>query len=124
MSADSKTQRRNDGHEISSPIEKSVVIASATDVKSRHVSADCSVTVLKDKLATQGGATIFDAPSFISKRARVAFSEEPASARQALTGVGSLCTCGPHDKVSDPIIFGHAVRVFFKDLIAKHDAVP
>jgi len=26
-------------------------------------------------------------------------------------------------KVSDPIIFGHAVRVFFKDLFAKHDAL-
>ncbi|MCB9548952.1 MAG: NADP-dependent isocitrate dehydrogenase [Myxococcales bacterium] len=100
--------------------EQSVTVPAATTVRIEHVAADGQTTVLKQGLALQAGE-IIDA-TFMSKRALVAFlAAQVAEAREA--GVlFSLHLKATMMKVSDPIMFGHAVRVFFADLFAKHGA--
>ena len=100
--------------------EQSVTLPAATTVRIEHVSTDGTTTVLKDGLALQDGE-ILDA-TFMSKNALIAFlTAQVADARER--GVlFSLHMKATMMKVSDPIIFGHAVRVFFADLFAKHDA--
>ena len=100
--------------------EQSVTLEGATTIRIEHVGADGSVTVLKDSFPLLAGE-IIDA-TFMSKRALLSFLEEQVEdARQ--TGIlFSLHMKATMMKVSDPIIFGHAVRVFFKDLFAKHGA--
>ncbi len=98
--------------------EKSTTIGSATSVRIEHVGADGSTTVLKDGLELRAGEVI-DA-AVMSRQALLAFLEgEIDNARR--TGVlFSLHMKATMMKVSDPIIFGHAVRVYFKDVFAKH----
>ena len=100
--------------------EQSVTVAQATTVKIEHVASDGTTTVLKDGLPLQAGE-IIDATR-MSKRALVAFlAEQVEDARK--TGVlFSLHMKATMMKVSDPIIFGHAVRVFFEDVFDKHAA--
>ncbi|MES1184432.1 MAG: NADP-dependent isocitrate dehydrogenase [Myxococcales bacterium] len=98
--------------------EKSVTLAAATDAKIELVAADGSVTVLLPKLALKAGE-IVDA-TVLSKRALVAFYEEQIARAKREGLLLSLHLKATMMKVSDPIIFGHAVRVFFKDLLAKH----
>ncbi|MEI6073385.1 MAG: NADP-dependent isocitrate dehydrogenase [Verrucomicrobiae bacterium] len=101
--------------------EKSVTVPQATGVRIEFVSADGSIKVLKAKTPLQAGE-IFDA-TVMSKSALVTFlGEQIVQAKQ--DGVlFSLHLKATMMKVSDPIIFGHAVKVFFKDLIARHAAV-
>ena len=98
--------------------EKSVTLNAATTVRIEHVAADGSVTTLKEGLKLLAGE-VLDA-TYMSKEALVAFlAEEMADARKS--GVlFSLHMKATMMKVSDPIIFGHAVRVYFKDLFAKY----
>jgi hypothetical protein len=58
----------------------------------------------------------------IRKKALVAFFEQQIAKAKADGVLFSLHMKATMMKVSDPIIFGHAVSVFFKDLIAKHAA--
>ena len=98
--------------------EKSVTVAAATDVKIEFVSVDGTVQVLKDKTPLKAGE-ILDG-TVMRKRALVAFYEEQI-ARAKQTGVlFSLHLKATMMKVSDPVIFGLAVSVFFKDLFAKY----
>jgi isocitrate dehydrogenase len=119
-SADSKTSVATLGKDDFFSNEKSVTVPAATDVKIEHVAADGKVTLLKDKFPLKAGE-ILDA-TMLSKRALVAFyAQQIARAKQ--DGVlFSLHLKATMMKVSDPIIFGHAVRVFFKDLLDKHAA--
>ena len=100
--------------------EVSVTIPAATTARIEHVGADGTVTVLKDGLALQEGE-ILDA-TFMSRSALLTFlAEQVEDARQS--GVlFSLHMKATMMKVSDPIIFGHAVKVFFADLFDKHAA--
>ncbi|MAG57783.1 MAG: isocitrate dehydrogenase (NADP(+)) [Planctomycetes bacterium] len=100
--------------------ERSVTIATETSARIEHLSADGTVTVLKDGLALQAGE-ILDG-TVMSKQALVDFlSAQVADARE--TGLlFSLHLKATMMKVSDPIIFGHAVRVFFRDVFEKHGA--
>jgi isocitrate dehydrogenase len=100
--------------------EKSVTVAGATNAWIEHVAADGTVTVLKDDLALLAGE-VLDA-TFMSKRALVSFLEEQVADAKAQGILFSLHLKATMMKVSDPIIFGHAVRVFFKDVFAKHGA--
>ena len=100
--------------------EKSVTVPAAADVKIELVAADGSVSVLKDKFALKAGE-ILDA-TVLRKRALVAFYEEQIARAKRDGLLLSLHLKATMMKVSDPIIFGHAVRVFFKDLLAKHSA--
>jgi isocitrate dehydrogenase len=100
--------------------EKSVTLEAATTARIEHVAADGSVTVLKDRLALQPGE-ILDA-TFMSRKALVAFLAEQIDEASAQGVLFSLHLKATMMKVSDPIIFGHAVRVFFADVFEKHGA--
>ncbi len=100
--------------------EKSVTVPAATTVKIELVAADGTVTVLKDKLALQAGE-ILDATA-LNKQALLAFYAEQFARAKREGVLLSLHLKATMMKVSDPIIFGHAVRVFFADLLKKHEA--
>ena len=101
--------------------EKSITLPSATTVRIEHVASDGAATVLKDGLALLAGE-ILDG-TYLSKQALLAFLEEQVTDAQALGVLFSLHMKATMMKVSDPIIFGHAVRVFFADVFEKHDAI-
>jgi isocitrate dehydrogenase len=120
-SPDSKTSVGSmDGHGDFFSNEKSVCVPQATDVKIEFVGADGSTKVLKESTPLKAGE-ILDA-TFMSKAALVAFLETQIAKAKADGVLFSLHMKATMMKVSDPIIFGHAVEVFFKDLIAKHAA--
>ena len=100
--------------------EKSVTLPAATSVRIEHVAKDGSTTVLKDGLALLKGE-ILDG-TYMSKEALLAFLREQVGDAQALGVLFSLHLKATMMKVSDPIIFGHAVRVFFADVFEKHGA--
>jgi isocitrate dehydrogenase len=101
--------------------EKSVTVPAATEVKIEFVGADGTVTVLKENTPLKAGEIIDS--TMMSKKALVAFLEQQIAKAKADGVLFSLHMKATMMKVSDPIIFGHAVEVFFKDLIAKHAAV-
>ncbi|GAA5125509.1 NADP-dependent isocitrate dehydrogenase [Luteolibacter yonseiensis] len=98
--------------------EKSVTVPAATDVKIEFFGADGNSKVLKESTPLKAGE-ILDA-TFMSKAALVAFLGEQIALAKKEDVLLSLHMKATMMKVSDPIIFGHAVEVFFKDLIAKH----
>ncbi len=98
--------------------EKSVTVPEATDVRIEFAATDGSVKVLKGSTPLQAGE-ILDG-TFMSKKALVAFLQEQIAKAKADGVLFSLHMKATMMKVSDPIIFGHAVKVFFKDLLAKH----
>ena len=98
--------------------EKSVTVDAATDVKIKHVAKDGSETILKEKVSLLDGE-IIDA-TVMSKKALIAFLEEQVEDAKKSGVLLSLHMKATMMKVSDPIIFGHAVKVFFKELFEKH----
>lgn len=98
--------------------EKSTCIASATNVKIELFANDGSITTLKEKVSLLDNE-IIDA-TVMSKKALLAFLESEIKDAKEQEVLLSLHMKATMMKVSDPIIFGHAVSVFFKDLIAKH----
>ncbi|MFT4175785.1 MAG: NADP-dependent isocitrate dehydrogenase [Luteolibacter sp.] len=100
--------------------EKSVTLAEATTASIELVKKDGSTQTLLPKLPLLAGE-ILDA-TFLSKKALTAYYQEQIDTAKAEGILLSLHLKATMMKVSDPIIFGHAVKVFFKDLIAKHAA--
>ncbi len=100
--------------------EKSVTVPAETTVKIEHVAADGTVTVLKEGLGLLAGEVIDG--TFMSKKALVKFLQEQIDDARDKGILFSLHMKATMMKVSDPIIFGHAVQVFFKDLFDKHAA--
>jgi len=100
--------------------EKSVTVAEATDVKIEFVAADGSVKVLKESTPLKAGE-ILDG-TFLSKKALVSFLDTQIAKAKADGVLFSLHLKATMMKVSDPVIFGHAVKVFYRDLLAKHGA--
>ncbi|MGB5222779.1 MAG: NADP-dependent isocitrate dehydrogenase, partial [Polyangiales bacterium] len=100
--------------------EKSVTVPAATTVRIEHVAKDGSTTVLKDGLALLEGEIIDG--TYMSKKALLAFLREQVRDAKARGVLFSLHMKATMMKVSDPIIFGHAVRVFFSELFDKHGA--
>jgi isocitrate dehydrogenase len=100
--------------------EKSVTVGEATEVRIELAGKDGSVTVLKASTPLKAGE-ILDG-TFMSKRALTAFLERQVAGAKVDGVLFSLHLKATMMKVSDPILFGHAVKVFFKDLIAKHAA--
>ncbi len=102
--------------------EKSVTVADATTVRIELAAADGAVTVLKEKTALKAGEVI-DA-AVLSKRALRDFYAQQIADAKAQGVLLSLHLKATMMKVSDPIMFGHAVTVFFKDVFEKHaDAI-
>ena len=98
--------------------ERSVTIAAATAARIEHVGDDGAVTVLMDALPLQEGE-VLDA-TFMSRDALVEFLGEQVRDARARGVLFSLHMKATMMKVSDPIIFGHCVRVFFEDVFVKH----
>jgi isocitrate dehydrogenase len=120
-SADSKTTVGSmGGHGDFFSNEKSVCVPTATDVKIEFIGADGTTKVLKESTPLKAGE-ILDA-TFMSKAALVDFLGKQIAKAKADGVLLSLHMKATMMKVSDPIIFGHAVEVFFKDLIAKNAA--
>ncbi|MDH5181850.1 MAG: NADP-dependent isocitrate dehydrogenase [Gammaproteobacteria bacterium] len=119
-SADSKTcvssMQEGDFHGS----EKSVVIETAGDLKIELIGEDSRSRVLKEKVTVQVGEVIDASMLNISKlRAYVELACQEAEADDVLLSLHMKATMM---KVSDPIIFGHAVSVYYKDLFEKHAA--
>ena len=100
--------------------EKSVTVPAATTVRIEFVDAGGAVKVLKEKTPLKAGE-ILDG-TVMRKQALVVFYEEQIARAKRDGVLFSLHLKATMMKVSDPILFGHAVRVFFKDVFAKHDA--
>ncbi len=98
--------------------EKSVVIEKAGDVKIELHANDGQVTVLKEATPVLDGE-IIDA-SVMSVNALRSFFEDAMQDAKNDDVLLSLHMKATMMKVSDPIIFGHAVRVYYKDLFEKH----
>jgi isocitrate dehydrogenase len=98
--------------------EQSTVIERAGDVKIELVAEDGSTTVLKDKTAMLVGEVI-DA-SVMNIKALRAFYEKEINAAKAEDILLSLHVKATMMKVSDPILFGHAVTTYYKDVFAKY----
>jgi isocitrate dehydrogenase len=101
--------------------EKSATMEKAGAVKIEFVSGDGEVTVLKDDLALQAGEVIDTSVMNVSALEKF-FAETMDEARRdgALLSLHLKATMM---KVSDPIIFGHCVSVFYRDALEKHEAV-
>ncbi|MHC4828444.1 MAG: NADP-dependent isocitrate dehydrogenase, partial [Planctomycetota bacterium] len=98
--------------------EKSVTIPQPTTARIEHVAADGTTTVLKDELALQAGEVIDG--TFMSRRALVEFFEAQIEDARNSGILFSLHMKATMMKVSDPIIFGHCVRAYFKPVFEKH----
>jgi len=98
--------------------EKSVTVTNATDVKIEHVNKNGKTTILKASTPLLAGE-IIDA-TVMSKKALIAFLDEQVEDALDKNVLFSLHMKATMMKVSDPIIFGLAVRVYFKDLFEKH----
>lgn len=98
--------------------EQSTTLESAVTAKIVHKDANGKETILKDGLELQPGEVI-DA-SYMSVGALHAFLEQEIEDAKAKGVLFSLHLKATMMKVSDPIIFGHAVKVFYKDVFAKH----
>ena len=100
--------------------EKSVTIPNATSVKIQSTDTQGNVTILKDNLSLLQGE-IIDA-TVMRKKSLLAFLETQINDAKDKGVLFSLHLKATMMKVSDPIIFGHAVRTFFKNVFDKHAA--
>ncbi len=97
--------------------EQSVTTSAATFVDIVHTDASGNQTTLKAGITLQAGEVI-DA-SFMSKNALISFLEAQVADAKAQGVLFSLHMKATMMKVSDPIIFGHAVEVFFAPVFEK-----
>ncbi len=100
--------------------ERAVTLDRPTRARIDHVARDGTTTVLKEELALLEGE-VLDA-TFMSKKALVRFLEAQIADAKAQGVLFSLHMKATMMKVSDPIIFGHAVKVFFRAVFEKHAA--
>lgn len=101
--------------------EKSLTIQEPTEVRIEFIDNQQQVHILKGSTPLLTGE-IIDA-SVMSKNALVRFLEEQVKDAKEKGVLFSLHMKATMMKVSDPVIFGHAVRVFFKAVFEKHGAL-
>ena len=121
--ADSKSHvaHMNGGDFRSSEKSAVVAAASAGNARIELVEGDGNITILKEKTPLIEGE-IIDA-AVMSQNALRAFLDAQIEDAKQNGVLFSLHMKATMMKVSDPIIFGHAVSVFFKDVFEKHGAV-
>jgi isocitrate dehydrogenase len=117
-SADSKTHVATMTSGDFAHNEKSITTKSAISIDILHISENGTKTVLKENLNLLE-KEIIDA-TVMSKKALISFLEAQYEDSLDKNVLFSLHMKATMMKVSDPIIFGHAVRVFFHDLFKKH----
>ena len=98
--------------------EKSMTLDRARDVKMELVTKGGETIVLKPKVSLRDG-DIIDS-MFMSKKALCAFYEEQIEDAYETGVMFSLHVKATMMKVSHPIVFGHAVKIFYKEAFAKH----
>ncbi len=98
--------------------EKSITLAEATHVNIEHIDAHGKITVLKNNISLLKDE-IIDA-TVMNKKALVSFLDQQVADAKAKGILFSLHMKGTMMKVSDPIIFGHAVKAYYKDVFEKH----
>jgi isocitrate dehydrogenase len=100
--------------------EQAALIGSAGTLRIEHTDADGKVTVLKDGIKVQAAELI--SSTFMQVAALREFFEAQTQDAKARGLLLSLHLKATMMKVSDPIMFGHAVKVYYKDAFAKHAA--
>ncbi|WP_369371139.1 NADP-dependent isocitrate dehydrogenase [Promicromonospora sp. Populi] len=115
---ESKTNVATMGHDDFFANEKSFVSATDDTLRIEHVAADGTVTVLKESLPVLAGEVV-DA-TFIDAAALDAFLAESIERAKAEGILFSVHLKATMMKVSDPIIFGHVVKAFFKPVFEKY----
>lgn len=115
---DSKTHVATMGVDDFAANEKSVTLDKATKGQIQFVAADGTVQVLKESLPLLEGEVLDG--TFMSKNALRTFLEKEIADCKDQGILFSLHMKATMMKVSDPVIFGHAVEVFFKDVFEKH----
>jgi len=101
--------------------EQSVTVNYATNVKIEFVAQNGSVKVLKDSLPLLTGEVIDS--SVLSKSALIEFYQQSIADAKKEDVLLSLHLKATMMKVSDPVIFGHAVKVFYADVFEKHSEI-
>jgi isocitrate dehydrogenase len=100
--------------------EKSVTMKKAGNVKIEFVDKAGKVTVMKEKLPIQEGEVLDG--TYMSCRALRKFIAEQIEDAQKKGVLFSVHLKATMMKISDPIMFGHFVSVFYKDVFEKHAA--
>ena len=101
--------------------EQSVTLENACPVRIEFSGDDGTTAILKEKINLQSGEIIDTA--VLSKRSLRRFYEEQMVDAKNQGVLLSLHLKATMMKISDPIMFGHAVTVYFKDVFDKHTAV-
>ena len=101
--------------------EKSLTIQETGNVRIEFVDNNGSTTVLKESTPVLAGEIIDG--TLMSKKALLNFLKGEIKDAKDKGVLFSLHMKATMMKVSDPIIFGHAVSVFFEDVLKKHSAI-
>ncbi len=117
-SSDSKTQVATMGHDDFRTNEQSVVLPADDTLSIELEAADGTVTVLKEGLKVLEGEVVDG--TFLDAAQLDAFLADAIGRAKAEGVLFSVHLKATMMKVSDPIIFGHVVRVFFKDVFDQY----
>jgi isocitrate dehydrogenase len=120
-SASSKSHVATMGSHDFSSNEKSLTIKDASTVRIEFIDAKQNTHILKEGIGLLAGE-IIDA-TVMNKQALISFLTTEINDAKAQNVLFSLHMKATMMKVSDPIIFGHAVRTFFKDVFDKHHEI-
>ncbi len=117
-SSDSKTHVATMSHGDFKANEKSITISANTNVSIQHTATDGTKTILKEGIDLLSGE-IIDA-TVLSKKALLDFLKEQIADAKEKNILFSLHMKATMMKVSDPIIFGHALQTFLSSVFDKH----
>ncbi len=120
-SSDSKTSVATMTNDDFAHNEKSVTVLEDGNFRIEHVNEDMEVTVLTSRTPVQKG-DILDG-TFMSVKALRTFLREQIQAAKEQNVLFSIHMKATMMKVSDPIIFGHAVEVFFNEVFRDHSVL-
>ncbi|MFT7012087.1 MAG: isocitrate dehydrogenase, partial [Flavobacteriales bacterium] len=120
-SSDSKSHVSTMDHGDFNNNEKSITIDGDTTVKIVHTDSHGNETILKDNLSLLSGEIIDS--TLMSKKALISFIEKQIADAKEQNILFSLHMKATMMKISDPIIFGHVVKTYFKDVFKKHSEV-
>ncbi|MFL5824833.1 MAG: NADP-dependent isocitrate dehydrogenase, partial [Solirubrobacteraceae bacterium] len=98
--------------------ERSVTVSRDSQVRIEHVGADGNMTVLKGRISVSGGDVLDSA--VMQRQALARFLTEQLDDAEGLGVLFSVHLKATMMRVSDPIIFGHAVRAYFADVFTDH----
>ena len=98
--------------------EKSMTLDRARDVKMELITKSGKAIILKPKVSLQDREVIDS--MFMSKKALVAFYEKQIEDARKTGVMFSLHVKATMMKVSHPIVFGHCVRIFYREAFEKH----